>query len=308
MRPFVSLRRMAAVGAASLALVVALSATAGPAYAGPTINGSGSSFAKPEIDQWRAEVARNPYNLTLNYTAQGSTLGRQQYQAGLVDFAASDIPFTAQELPNLKGDRASFVYVPVSAGGLAFMYNLTDLSGARVTNLNLTRRAACRIFTEPNMKWDDPEIVGANPGLRLPSELVRAILRQDGSGTSYVLSEYCIAVAPDVWAAFKATAQQLQLQVTPEFENGEPVSQWPSGWGVSGTASSADGVAAAVADPSGANSVTYREGGNCCALIRPGPSERYVSTRVQGPRCERVFSVHLQLRHCTDPRIRSGER
>ena len=59
-----------------------------------------------------------------------------------------------------------FVYVPVSAGGLAFMYNLVDAGGQRVNNLKLTREAACRIFTGAITKWNDPEIVATNPRSR----------------------------------------------------------------------------------------------------------------------------------------------
>ena len=151
--------------------------------AGPSINGGGSSFAKLEIDQWRAEVARKPYELKVNYVAQGSTFGREQYLQGNLEFAASDIPFTANELQRLEStSRKDFRYVPVSAGGLGFMYNLIDTSGNQVTNLNLTRNAVCRMFTEVDMLWNDPEIQAANPSLALPAEYVRPIVRADGSG------------------------------------------------------------------------------------------------------------------------------
>jgi phosphate transport system substrate-binding protein len=230
--------------------------------AGPALNGGGSSFAKNEIDQWRAEVARKPYELTINYVAQGSSFGRQQYLNGSFDFGASDIPFTAEELAVLNNtDRKDFVYVPVSAGGLGIMYNLIDVGGQQVRELNLYRRTVCRMFTEPNMRWDDPEIQQANPSLRLPAELIRPIVRQDGSGTSYVLSEYCIAVAPDVWAGF-VQRQGGDPAADPAFTRGEPTSNWPVNWPGVSAALAADGVAAAVADPAtGRYSVTYNESG-----------------------------------------------
>lgn len=236
--------------------------------AGPNLNGGGSSFAKLEIDQWRAEVARDPYKLGINYVAQGSSFGRQQYSSGSLDFAASDIPFIGPELTAvLNGPRGNFVYVPVSAGGLGFMYNVLDASGNQVTNLNLTPRTACRIFTDDTIMWDDPEIQGVNASIAMPHERVRAIVRADGSGTSYVLSEYCIATAPDVWEAFKVAEANNNNDVA-ELLAGRPTSVWPTNR--FGSAVAADGVAAAVADSSGVYSITYNEAG--FAKVRSFPN------------------------------------
>lgn len=244
--------------------IAALRAPVPASAAGVALNGGGSSFAKLEIDQWRAEVARQPFGLTVNYTAQGSSFGRQQFRDGNLDFGASDIPFLANELaswPASQAQRKNFVYVPVSAGGLGFMYNLRDTSGNRITDLALTRRTVCRMFTEPDMRWSDPELVGANPGIALPDEFVRPIVRADGSGTSYVLSEFCATVAPDIWQAFIAL-KSTDPSVSEEFRSGQPTSNWPVDWGKVGSALAADGVAAAVADDSsGQNAITYNEAG-----------------------------------------------
>jgi ABC-type phosphate transport system substrate-binding protein len=227
--------------------------------AGPGLNGGGSSFAKLEIDQWRAEVARKPYELGINYVAQGSSFGRNQYIIGALDFAASDIPFQAPELVELnKTARKDFVYVPVSAGGLGFMYNLIDTAGQQVTNLNLSPHSACRMFTDDTMKWNDPELQTLNPNLSLPDHRVGAIVRADGSGTSYVLSEFCISTSPDVWSAFQA-AELNNSSAVPELAAGEPISNWPTNR--FGSAVAADGVAAAVADASGLYGITYNEAG-----------------------------------------------
>jgi ABC-type phosphate transport system substrate-binding protein len=230
--------------------------------AGPAINGGGSSFAKLEIDQWRAEVARKPFELKVNYVAQGSTFGREQFLQGNLEFAASDIPFTVNELQRLANTpRKDFVYVPVSAGGLGFMYNLIDTSGNRVTDLKLTRNAVCRMFTEVDMRWNDAEIQAVNPNISLPAEFVRPIVRADGSGTSYVFSEFCINVAPAAWQAFVADRSSKDPGLDDAFKAGEPTSNWPQSWGRSSAALAADGVAAAVADSNGLYAVTYNEAG-----------------------------------------------
>jgi ABC-type phosphate transport system substrate-binding protein len=268
-----SVRRLVAALAVALSTMSLVPVASIPALgAGPTINGGGSSFAALEFQQWQAEVARNPYNLTVNYVAQGSTFGRTQYISGNFDFAASDIPFLTSEVATVnRTNRKDYVYVPVSAGGLGFMYNIVDRNGRRVTELRLTRRAVCRIFTEPDIRWTDPEIQNANPTIPLPDEFVRPIVRQDGSGTSYVFSEFCIDAAPDVWQAFIAYTQQVRVETTPDFQAGLPTSNWPLNIGKAGSAVAADGVAAVVADPNnGANAITYNEAG--FALVRGFPN------------------------------------
>jgi ABC-type phosphate transport system substrate-binding protein len=97
------------------------------AAAGPAINGGGSSFASLEVDQWRFEVARSPFDLTINYVARGSFFGRQQYINGSFDFAVTDSPFTMSEADALAASgRNEYTYVPTNAAGLGFMYNLID--------------------------------------------------------------------------------------------------------------------------------------------------------------------------------------
>jgi ABC-type phosphate transport system substrate-binding protein len=85
---------------ASVSISIAIPATA--AHASPAILGGGSGFAALEIDQWRAETARAPYNLSINYVAQGSTYGRNQFAAGAFDFGASDIQYPENEITGLQ--------------------------------------------------------------------------------------------------------------------------------------------------------------------------------------------------------------
>jgi len=246
-----------------------------PAFADvPTLNGTGSSFAQLEIQAWKSEVASKPYQLEISYVAQGSTYGRSQYIQGTVDWAASDIPFQAYDLAPLSrsnrgtivnGVPQGFVYVPVSAGGLSLMYNIADTSGNPITSLHLTRHAACQIFTDStgSLYWDELPGATVDAGVTLPHTLVRPIVRADGSGTSYVMSEFCIAVAKDLWDAFVASqkASPNQGSNSTEFLNGQPTSNWPQQFGKSGTGNGADGVATAVADPTGDGSITYNESG-----------------------------------------------
>ncbi|MBV9593177.1 MAG: substrate-binding domain-containing protein, partial [Actinobacteria bacterium] len=261
-------RRLAAriLGLLTLLVVVAgpLVAASPAGAVGSAIAGGGSGFAALEIDQWRADTARAPYNLKVNYVAQGSSFGRQVFQNNTLDFGASDITYTPFEAPGLPGSarcggrigQNCFVYVPVSAGGLALMYNLVDDSGQRVNNLQLTRRAACGIFTGAITKWNDGQITATNPQLSGFNRDILPVLRGDGAGESYVFSQFCQAVAPDLWQQFIARIGN-DPNAGADFKQGQPVSNWPQGWGHSSTAQYADGVANVVADPvTGQNSIT----------------------------------------------------
>jgi ABC-type phosphate transport system substrate-binding protein len=237
-----------------------------PASASSAITGGGSSFAALEIDQWRADTAIHPFDLTVNYTNQGSSFGRNEFSSGNLDFGASDIKFLDTETPNLQKNRCQgrpitncFVYVPVSAGGVSFMFNLTDASGNRIRDLKLTRRAACKIFTGAITKWNDPELVATNRALAAINRDIIPTIRADGAGESYVFSEFCIAVANDVWRAFIADRQAKDpTQVGVDFAAGQPISNWPQNWGRSVAQGQADGVANNVASPdTGRDSIGY---------------------------------------------------
>jgi phosphate transport system substrate-binding protein len=262
-------RKWLASGAVALLATIGVGVgAAGTASAAPSLLGGGSGFAALEIDQWRADVARSPYNLSINYQAQGSSFGRQQFTQGVFDYGASDIQYMQAEVGDLQGRRCGgkplaqcFVYVPVSAGGLAFMYNLRDGSGRQVNDLKLTRQSACKIFTGAITKWNDPELVRSNPRLAGVPGDIRPVVRADGAGESFVFSEFCIAVAPAVWSAF---VQQQKASgngnLSVEFAAGQATSLWPAdNWGANPVAVPfADGTANYVADPtSGEGTMTY---------------------------------------------------
>ncbi len=253
-----------------LLMCVSVVVPATPAVGASQIAGGGSSFSSLIIDQWRADTAKAPYNLKLDYVAQGSSWGRSQFMSGNIDYGGSDIQFIKEEKPALQSGRCGgkpldqcFAYVPVTAGGLAFMYNLVDPSGARINDLKLTRQVACKIFTGAITKWNAPEIVAVNPRLAGFNQDIIPVVRADGAGESYVLSEFCISAASAVWSAFR-TAMSSE-SVGEDFKAGEPVSSWPvrqSGAGNMRSAPGGDGVTNLVADPQGGKfTITYTAAG-----------------------------------------------
>jgi phosphate ABC transporter phosphate-binding protein len=167
------------------------------------ISGEGSSWAANAIDAMRVNVAQN-YGITVDYNPSGSTSGRKNFLNGTIDFAASDIPFqfspedgSAPENPAPN----SYAYMPVVAGGTAFMYNL-KINGKRVTNLRLSGTNVAKLFTGAITSWDDPAIQADNPGLVMPARPVVPVVRADGSGSSAQFSLWMIKQYPDIWNNF----------------------------------------------------------------------------------------------------------
>jgi len=175
-------------------------ADAGGSY--QRISGEGSSWAAGAIDAMRVNVKQ--FGITVDYNPSGSSAGRKNFLNGTVDFAASDIPFqfrpedgSAPENPA----RGSYAYIPVTAGGTSFMYNL-KINGQRVTNLRLSGANVAKIFTGVITKWNDPALKADNPGLALPDRKVVPVVRSDGSGSSAQFTRWMISQHGGIWTDY----------------------------------------------------------------------------------------------------------
>ena len=200
--------RVGALVAVAVTSVAIMTAPAGPAGATSfvPITGDGSSWSAGAIGQWI--VDEHAKGIQVNYTPDGSTTGRNSFISGQVDFAASDIPFqtspgdgTAPEQPQV----GSYAYMPITAGGTVFMYNLS-INGQRVTNLRLSPVNITKIFTGAISNWDDPALASDNPGLKLPNQSIVPVVRSDGSGTSFELTQWMISQNPGLWNTYCSKA------------------------------------------------------------------------------------------------------
>lgn len=250
-----------------------------PAYAnGPTLLGAGSTWVQIALDQWRADIARQGYNI--NYQGVGSSAGREFYIIDQVDFAASEIPFQPDELPQL---HRSFQYLPDVAGGTSLMYNLHTPAGLRITSLRLDADAAAKIFTGQMTSWQDPEIAALNPGLQIQETSILPVVRSDGSGTSAQFSLYLQDQAPGVWATLQSICPA-------------PCSQWPT-LPVGSAQNGSDGVANFVAnDAVGSGSIGYVEAGFAYQRQFPVVSLHNASGNFAQPTTGNVATA---LRHAT---------
>ncbi len=170
------------------------------------IAGAGSTWSANAIDQWRRNVA-TLLGISVNYAATGSSAGRNDFKNGTVDFAVSEIEYGLSDggvIDTPPTDRA-FGYMPIVAGGTAFMYNL-KIGNTRVTNLRLSGDVLARIFTQEITNWSDPAIKADNPGLTLPARPIVPVVRSDGSGTTAQFTRWLAARHAGIWDAYCAKA------------------------------------------------------------------------------------------------------
>jgi phosphate transport system substrate-binding protein len=193
--------RLAAMLGLALVMTTATTFTA-RAQEFKRLTGEGSSWAQNAIDAMRVDVQAN--GISVEYAGTGSTTGRKNFINGQADFAASDIPFQFNPEDGSEPDRpveGSYAYIPVVAGGTAFMYNL-KIAGQQVTNLRLSGENLAKVFTGGITQWNDPAIAADNPGLALPARPVVPVVRSDGSGSSAQFTKWMIAMHGNVWQDF----------------------------------------------------------------------------------------------------------
>jgi phosphate ABC transporter phosphate-binding protein len=167
------------------------------------LDGDGSSWAEPAIQQWARDMA--PQGIQINYTGDGSAEGRQKYIEDQNDFGGSDIAFLTQGDPfgaGLETPTWNYSYIPIVAGGTTFIYNLT-VGGQKVKNLRLSGQTIAEIFTGEITNWDDPRITH-DYGAALPSQPITVVTRSDGSGASYMFTRWLSKQYPSMWNSFCA--------------------------------------------------------------------------------------------------------
>jgi len=152
-----------------------------------TLTGAGATFPYPVYSKWFSTyAASNP--VRVNYQSVGSGAGIRQVTEGTVDFGASDAPMSDEELAKKPG----ILHVPTVLGSVAVAYNLPGLAQP----LKLDGPTLAALFMGEIRKWNDPRIAALNPGVALPGRDVLPVTRSDGSGTTYVFTDYLAAVSP----------------------------------------------------------------------------------------------------------------
>jgi phosphate transport system substrate-binding protein len=177
------LRFVSLFGIFGLALAGAL-ATA--AVADTQITGAGSSFDFPFFSRAFYEYGKAHSDVQVNYQSIGSGGGIQQFTAKTVDFGASDVPLSAAEMKAAQAANGDVVQVPVALGGVVVAYNVPGSSG----HLKLDQATLASIFLGKTTNWNDPAIAKLNPGANLPNLSIVVVHRADGSGTTFIFTDY----------------------------------------------------------------------------------------------------------------------
>jgi phosphate transport system substrate-binding protein len=173
------------------------------------LTGAGATFPNPIYAKWFDAYGRE-HPVRVNYQSVGSGAGIRQITEGTVDFGASDAPMTDEELARKPG----VLHIPTVLGSVAVAYNLPGLTQP----LRLDGPTLAAVYQGQVTQWNDPRIAALNPGVALPDEAILPVYRTDGSGTTYVFTDYLSAVSPE-WKQVVGAGKSVK---------------WPTGLGAKG--------------------------------------------------------------------------
>ena len=172
-----------------LAVITASLYLMSPQANAETITGAGATFPFPVYSKW-SEAYRDKSGVELNYQSIGSSGGVKQIKAGTVDFGATDAPLKGDELT-----AAGLVQFPTVLGGVVPVINV---EGVKPGELKLTGEVLAKIFVGHIVTWNDRRIQELNPKIKLPDEPITIVHRADGSGTTFIFTDYLSEVSP-IW-------------------------------------------------------------------------------------------------------------
>lgn len=209
----------------SAAPLATFSLVLGSSAGAQALTGAGSSFAYPIYSKWAAMYAQKT-GIQVNYQSVGSGAGIKQLSEEIVDFGASDGPMTDAQIAAAKG--GAVLHFPTVLGGVSITYNLPEVTRP----LHLTGSVIADIYLGKVTKWNAPEIASLNRGVALPDRGIVVTHRTDGSGTTYIFTDFLSATSP-AWAGGPGKSQNID---------------WPVGLGGKGS----EGVAGLVKQTPGA--------------------------------------------------------
>ncbi|MBZ5627467.1 MAG: phosphate ABC transporter substrate-binding protein PstS [Acidobacteriia bacterium] len=189
-----------------------------------SLNAAGATFPYPIYSKWFNEFAKSN-GVQINYQSIGSGGGIQQLHSGTVDFGASDMPLNDQQLKDLG---KSIIQFPTVLGSVVPAYSVQGVTG----EIKFTPEALAGIYLGKITKWNDKALTSANPGLKLPDQDIVVVHRSDGSGTTFVWTDYLCKVSPE-WKSTVGSNTSVK---------------WPVGLGGKGN----EGVAGVISQQPGA--------------------------------------------------------
>ena len=168
-----------------------LAAATSLAVSAETINAAGATFPAPIYQKWFEEFHKMHSDIQINYQSIGSGGGIRQLTEGTVDFGASDMPMTEEQMSKIT--KYHVLHFPTVLGGVVPAYNIPNFSG----DIKFTGSTLAGIYLGTIKKWNDAALKRDNPGVNLPNDDITVIHRSDGSGTSFVWTDYLSKVSPE---------------------------------------------------------------------------------------------------------------
>ena len=206
-----------------LGLTLLLMLLGSVALAQTKLNGAGATFPNPIYSKWFDEYHKQHSNIEINYQSKGSGAGIRQLTEGTVDFGASDGPMTDDQLKAAKEKRGTDIFhIPTVLGAVVPAYNLPDVK----TELKFSGDSLAAIYLGKATKWNDQAIAKDNPGVKLPDKPIVVVHRAEGSGTTYIFTDYLSKISPE-WQQKVGKATSVQ---------------WPTGLGQQGNEAVANTV------------------------------------------------------------------
>jgi phosphate transport system substrate-binding protein len=176
--------------------------------------GAGATFPYPIYSKWFSEYAKINPEAKINYQSIGSGGGVKQITEGTVDFGASDMPMSDEEMKNANDKNNNVIMnIPMVLGAVVLTYNVPGIT----SNINLSGEIIADIYLGKIKKWNDPAIVNLNPEVNLPDRDITVCYRTDGSGTTFVFTDYLGKVSPE-WIEKVGVAKDVRF---PEGQGGK---------------------------------------------------------------------------------------
>ena len=199
-----------AAAVAGLFAVSALSANA------QNITGAGATFPNPIYQRWFVEYSRLHPDVKINYQSVGSGAGIKQVSEGTVDFGASDAIMTQQQISDSK---VKVIAVPTVLGAVVPVYNLPGVKA----EIKFSQDAIAGIYLGKITKWNDPYIARENPGVNLPDQTILPVYRSEGSGTTFIFTDWLSKISPE-WEQKVGRAAAIKWPVGTGQKGSEGVS------------------------------------------------------------------------------------
>jgi phosphate transport system substrate-binding protein len=252
-----------------------------PVVGQTTLNGAGATFPNPIYSKWFSEYHKVHSDVQINYQSIGSGGGIRQVTEGTVDFGASDVPMTDGQLAEAQSKlKTTILNIPTVLGAVVPAYNIPGVSG----EVKFTPDALAGIFLGRITKWNDKAITSVNPGVNFPDKDIIVVHRSDGSGTTFIWTDYLSKVSAD-WQSQVGSNASVK---------------WPVGLGGKGS----EGVAGSIRQLPGAigyveliyaaqNNIAYGSVRNAAGVFLKASLEAVTAAAASAPKMPADFRVSI---------------